>query len=78
MEPGPELAHWLVEAGKRVRRPAGREIAWKLDGRRDAPHSTVPRVLLLGALAVAGFQYIYLDTQLELVLLRSLIVFVFG
>jgi hypothetical protein len=73
-----ELAGWLVEAGKR--RCIGRapECVKGLveDPSRQSRPSGLPRMLLLGVLAVACLQYVYLDALLEIASLRQLIVFV--
>ena len=72
-----ELARWLVEAGRR-RRPAPAAAS-------AIPPAAIPggegeavfhRVVLLGALAAALFQYLYLDVLLQVASLRSLIVFI--
>lgn len=77
-----ELARWLVEAGRR-KRPAraakSQAIAVPpvviLAGDEEA---VFQRVILLGALAAALFQYFYIDVLLQVASLRSLIVFVIG
>jgi hypothetical protein len=79
LEPDPELAHWLVEAGKRTRKAPAPDGLWSARPRqRHARSWSLHRLALAAALAAACFQYIYLDTQLELVSLPSLIVFVLG
>ena len=72
-----ELAGWLVEAGKRriVRPPAALEGPVE-NPSMESRHSRLPRLLLLGVLAVACLQYLYLDALLEIASLRQLIVFV--
>lgn len=74
-EAGLEVARWLVEVGRR--KPAG-------PARQEPPavparpgDSSLHRIVLLGLFAAALFQYVYLDTLLDIASLRSLIVFVF-
>lgn len=73
-----ELARWLVEAGRRRRlgRPADAVAGLVRDAAKPQRHSALPRLLLLGVLAAAWLQYLYLDALLEVVSLRQLIVFV--
>ncbi len=74
-----ELAGWLVEAGKRRRRmrPADAPAEFVPGTPRQQRHGALPRLLLLGVLAMACLQYLYVDALLEVVSLRQLIVFVF-
>jgi len=68
-----ELAHWLVEAGRR--KPLRREsIRCAVPAASGAPD--LRRVTLLAVLGLASVQYWYLDTLLEITSLQSLIVFV--
>jgi len=75
-----ELAQWLVEAGRRVRRAspcAEASISCPVEAPAGAMNDfAVRRLLLFGLLATAYFQYFYLDTMLEIASLRSVIVFV--
>ncbi len=77
-----DVARWLVEAGRR-KRPGRAATA----AAAAFPPAAIPageeeavfhRVVLLGALAAALFQYFYLDVLLQVASLRSLIVFVIG
>lgn len=77
-----ELARWLVEAGRR-KRPGRAALAAAsavapVAIRAGEEEAVFQRVVLLGALAAALFQYLYLDVLLQVVSLRSLIVFVIG
>lgn len=70
-----EVARWLVEVGRRrlaVRPRCGASAAPP----SPSADSSLYRVVLVGALAAALFQYLYFDVLLEIASLRSLIVFV--
>ena len=75
-----ELARWLVEAGKRRRiaRPADAAAGLVLGAAEPRGPGSLPRLLLLGVLAAACLQYVYLDALLEVVSLRQLIIFLGG
>jgi hypothetical protein len=73
-ESSAELARWLVEVGRRKwtrRAPEAPPLA-----AHAAQERSFCRLVLLGALASALFQYLYLDALLELTSLPRLIVFV--
>lgn len=75
-----ELARWLVEAGKRRRiaRPADAAADFVRSASGPQGAGGLPRLLLLGVLAAACLQYVYLDALLEVVSLRQLIIFLAG
>lgn len=70
-----EVARWLVEVGRRKPAGAAREEPPAVPARSGG--SSLHRVVLLGVFAAALFQYVYLDTLLDIASLHSLIVFVF-
>jgi hypothetical protein len=77
-----ELARWLQEAGRRKwpRSPVDREVVQTcVSSPADAPlapQATGYGTALLGLLALAYLEYFYADALLQIVTLRSLIVFV--
>ena len=75
-----ELARWLVEAGKRRRIARGADAAagFVQGAAASRGPGRLSRLLLLGVLAAACLQYVYLDALLEVVSLRQLIVFLAG
>lgn len=77
-DPSVELARWLQEAARRRPPPRPAEAPIAEAHRSAGSESSWPRhFLLLAAGAAAVIQYCYADTMLQILLLRSVIVFVF-
>lgn len=74
-EPESELARWLVEVGRRKR--GGRRLPEPVPLAAGPKTLSMHRVALIATMAAALLQYVYLDVQLEIASLRSVIVFVF-
>ena len=73
-----DLAQWLKEAGRRrVARPVPQVSEVYVSTRPVASKRGLGiRIALQALLLVAGLQYIYMDTMLQIVSLRPLVVFV--
>lgn len=81
VDPSVDVSQWLREVGRR-RWPSGRTQDAGADVppqparvRRDT--SVLRRTLLLALLLVAALHYVYTDATLEILSIRSLLVFVF-
>lgn len=73
-----DLVQWLQEAGRRRWRPRRDGIAPTPPGARRFDPSLLRSAGLLLAGAGAVLQYCYTDTMLQILLIRSVIVFVFS
>ena len=71
-----DLARWLQEAARRPMRMPPPGMAPSVIIARSALAPILRRLSLLSLVLVTGLQYIYMDTLLEIQLLRPLIVFV--
>lgn len=71
-----ELAHWLVEVGKRRCPPHAEYLPVRCAPAAVGASKTRCRTILLGLTAIAYLQYFYFDVLLDITALPALIFFV--
>ena len=79
VDPSVEVSQWLQEVGRRKwphTQPTEIQSALEVAPRPTSNTPAIRRILLLALLLVASLQYVYAFTNVEILTLPSLVVFV--